>query len=166
MIDVSGLNFFMPVFSFFFVFFIVYSILWKTKILGENHFIVILISFILGVIFLSFSSLRFYVETIIPWFALLMVVIFFVLLIGMFSSKDWKPGSWLSWVFIGILILIFLISAIYVFNPVFHPDLIIASGGRESLWNQIQDFFTSSKVAGSVLLIIVAIIISWVLTRK
>ena len=165
-IDVSGLEFFIPVFSFLFVFIVVYALLFRYKVLGDSKFVNLLISFIAAVIFISFSSLRLYVETIIPWFVVLVVVVFFILLLGMFSSKDWVPKSWLAWIFVGVLVVIFLISAIYVFNPVFHPDLIIAPGGGESFWVQVTDFFGSSRVAGSILLIIVAVIVSWVLTKK
>ena len=68
-IDVSGINFFMPVFSFLFVFVIVYAILAKTKILGDNKFVNLVIGFIMAIIFMSFSSTELYVETIIPWAA-------------------------------------------------------------------------------------------------
>ncbi len=164
-IDISGLNFFMPVFSFLFVFIVIYALLFKTKVLGESKFILSLISFIIAVIFMSFSSLDLYVQTIIPWFVVLAVVVFFVLMLGMFTSKDWIPKSWLGWIVVGILVLIFLIAAIRVFNPVFHPDLGIASGEGTSLLEQLRGFMTGG-IVGSILLIAIAVLVAWIITKK
>jgi hypothetical protein len=164
-IDISGLNFFMPVFSFLFVFIVIYALLFKTKVLGESKFILSLVSFIIAVIFMSFSSLDLYVQTIIPWFVVLAVVVFFVLMLGMFTSKDWIPKSWLGWIVVGILVLIFLIAAIRVFNPVFHPDLGIASGEGTSLLEQLRGFMTGG-IVGSILLIAIAVLVAWIITKK
>ena len=164
-LDISGLNFFMPVFSFLFVFVVVYALLAKTKIIGDSKFVHVLISFIIGVIFMGFSSLKLYVETIIPWFVILLVIVFLVLLIGFFTNKDWVPKSGFSWAVIIFLIIIFLIAAIRVFNPVFHPDLVITSGEGTSMLEQIRDY-AGGGILGSVLLLAIAGIVAWVLTRK
>ena len=169
-IDISGIEFFMPIFSFLFVLLIVFIILRFTKILGENKFLHFLIAFIMAVIFMSFSSMELYVKTIIPWFAVLLVVVFLVLLIAGFSTKglDNIMTPTFAWIVIAILIIIFLIAAVKVFNPVFHPDLIISSGdvGQEGIGSQLYGFFSSSKFAGSFLLIIISAIIAWVLTKS
>ena len=165
--DVSGLEFFLPIFSFLFVFIIVYALLFKTKVLGENKFILFLISFIMGIVFISFSSMELFVRTIMPWAVVLIVVVFLVLLIAGMASKDlggiMKP--WFAWIFIAILIIIFLIAAIKVFNPVFHPDLAITSGEGTSLIEQIRDFGGSSRILGTFLLIIAAVAVSWILVK-
>ena len=165
--DISGLNFFMPVFSFLFVFVIIYALLAKSKIIGESKFVLLLISFIIAVIFMSFSSLELYVQTILPWFIVLLIVVFLVLMIGFFVTKDFskivKPGF--TWVVVGILILIFLIAAIRVFNPVFHPDLGIASGEGTSMLEQLRGYM-GGGIVGSIILIVVAIVVAWVITKK
>ena len=166
-IDISGIYFFMPVFSFLFVFLIVYAILARTKILGDSTFVNFFVSFIMAIIFMSFSSLDLYVKTIIPWFIVLFISVFLVLLIAGLTTKDlekiMKPGF--AWIVIIILLIIFLIAAIKVFNPVFHPDLIITSGEGTSLVEQIS-YASGGRVFGTILLIVIAIIVSWVLTRK
>jgi hypothetical protein len=166
-LDISGLFFFMPIFSFLFVVLIVFAILAKTKILGDSKWIIALTSFIVAVVFMSFSSADLYIRTIIPWFVVLMVVVFLVLLIALFSTKAWDKimSPAFAWVIVGILILIFLIAAIRVFNPVLHPDLGVTSGQGTSFLEQIKDFM-SGGVAGSILLLIVAVIVAWVITRK
>lgn len=166
-LDISALNFFMPVFSFLFVFVIIFALLAKTKVIGENKFALSLVSLIVAVIFMSFSSLELYVKTILPWFVVLVVVVFLVLLIAGLSTKslDKIMTPAFGWIIIGILIIIFLIAAIKVFNPVLHPDLVITSGEGTSLLEQLRGFF-GGKIAGSVLLVIVAAVVAWVITRK
>jgi len=165
-IDISGLNFFIPILSFLFVFVVVYALLAKTKILGESKGILLLISFIIAVVFISFSSLELYVQTILPWFVVLAVVVFLVLLIaGMSTKLDKIMTPTFAWIVVGVLIIIFLIAAIRVFNPVFHPDLGIASGEGTSMLEQIRDYM-GGKVVGSILLIAVAALVSWVITKK
>jgi hypothetical protein len=165
-IDITGIYFFMPVFSFLFVVFIVYAILAKTKILGEGGFVNVLVSFIMAIIFMSFSSLELYVQTIIPWAMVLLVCVFLVLLLAGFASG--KIGDIMStkfaWVVAGILILIFLIVAIKVFNPVFHPDLGITSGEGTSMIEQIKEA-AGGRVLGTILLVIIAAGVAWVLTN-
>lgn len=166
-IDISGIFLFMPIFSFLFVFFIVYAVLAKTKILGEGSFINVLISFIMAIIFISFSSLELYVQTIVPWFLVLFICVFLVLLIAGLSSKnlDWIMKPTFGWVIIGILVIIFLISAIKVFNPVFHPDLVITSGEGTSLLEQLS-YGLDGRVFGTVLLIIIASAVAYIITKK
>ncbi len=166
-LDISGIYFFMPVFSFLFVFLIVYALLANTKLLGSSNFINLLISFIMAVIFMSFSSLDLYVKTIVPWFIVLLVCIFLVLLLAGMSTKDLGKimTTKFAWFMIGILIIMFLIAAIKVFNPIFHPDLIITSGEGTSLIEQIKGY-SGGYIFGSLLLVVIAIAVSWILTRK
>jgi hypothetical protein len=169
-LDASGISFFMPVFSFLFVFIVVYAVLAKTKVLGDDK-VNLLISFIMAIIFMNFSySLQLYVNTIIPWFIILIVCLFFILVVMGFSvgskvmEKMLTPAF--AWVFVAILLLIFLIAAIKVFNPMFHPDLIITSGeGGPGIVGQIRSIF-DSQVGGSALLLLIAGVVAWVLTKK
>ncbi len=166
-IDISGIYFFMPVFSFLFVFFIVYAILVTSKILGDSKFINVLIGFIMAIIFMSFSSLDLYVQTIVPWTVVLLVIVFLVLLVAGFSTKDLAKimTTKFAWVIIVILLIVFLVAAIKVFNPVFHPDLIITSGEGTSLVEQIT-YSVEGKAGGAVLLIIIAAAVAWFLTKS
>ncbi len=166
-LDISGLNFFMPIFSFLFVFVVVYALLFKTKVLGENQFVLSLISFIVAIIFMSFSSLELYVQTILPWFVVLAVVVFLVLLIAGLSTKslDKMMTPTFAWIVVGVLIVIFLIAAVKVFNPVFHPDLVITSGQGTSMIEQLRGY-ASGGVVGSILLLVIAGIVAWVVTKK
>jgi hypothetical protein len=83
------------------------------------------------------------------------------------SNKDVGSvlGAGFSKVVIGILIIAFLIAAIKVFNPIFHPDLIITSGEGTSLVEQIR-YSSEGKVFGTLMLIIVSSAVAWVITKK
>jgi hypothetical protein len=166
-IDISGIFFFMPVFSFLFVFLIVWSILVKSKLLGDAAFVNLFVSMIMAIIFMSFSSLDLYVRTVIPWFIVLFVCVFLVMLITGLAAGDIGKfmGKWFGWIIIVLLLIIFLVSAIKVFNPVFHPDLLITTGEGTSLIEQIR-YGMDGTIAGGLLLILIAGIVSWVLVKK
>ncbi len=165
-LNITGIYFFMPVFSFLFVFVVVYAILAKTKVLGEQK-VNLIVSFVMAIIFMNFSSMQLYVETMLPWFVVFVICLFLVLIIMAFSTKD--VGKMMTpafaWVMVAILVVIFLISAIKVFNPVFHPEYGLTSGGSPQIISQIRGVFDNST-SGSVLLLIVAAVVTWVLVRK
>ncbi len=159
----------MSIFGFLLVFLVMYAILTKTKILGESPFINSFVSFIFAIIFVVFAPAVKYVQTIVPWVAILIICLFFVLIIAGFSQKDisvfMKPA--LGWVFIVLLAIVFLVSAIVVFNPMLKPYLPGSSGsGGDAFLLNITDFLYSEKVLGAVLLLIIAGIASWVITKK
>lgn len=167
-INITGINYFLPLFSFFFVFLVIYAILFKTKILGDNNkWVNLILSFIMSIIFVSFASTELYIRTIVPWFAVLLVCVFLVLLLGAFSANKLevftKPAF--GWVVVGILIVIFLIAAIRVFNPVFHPEYVLTSGDSPMIIGQIRNLM-DSKVAGGLLLLVITIAVSWIITKK
>ena len=166
-IDISGIFFFMPIITFLFVFLIVWSILVSTKILGDAPWVNLFIGLIMAIIFISFSSLDLYVRTIVPWAVVLLVCIFLVLLLTGLASKDLMKAaaSKVGITAIVLLVIVFLISAIKVFNPVFHPDLIITTGEGVSLVDQIR-YGADGTVFGTLLLIGIAAIVSWVLVKK
>tara|TARA_Y100000310_G_scaffold197013_2_gene197108 strand:+ start:1095 stop:1574 length:480 start_codon:yes stop_codon:yes gene_type:complete len=152
--DVSWLAYYMPVFGFLFVFTVIYAILAKTSILGESPFTNLLVSFLFGIVFITFAPGVDYVQTIIPWFVILIISLFFLMMVVGFSQKDMdkfmQPS--LAWVFIGILVVMFLWSAIVVFNPFLQP--------------YVDKFLYSERLYGAVLLALVAGAASWIITRK
>ena len=159
----------MPVFSFLLVFLIVFAILAKTKVLGESKGVHLLISFIMAVIFMAFSSTRLYVETIIPWFIVLLVIVFLILLLaGLATHKlDEIMTNKFAWGIIIVFIVILILVAIKVFNPVLHPDLII-TGGEDGpgIVSQLTRLVTTANVAGTILLLIIVGVVAWIIARK
>ena len=112
----------------------------------------------MAIIFATFSSTQKYVQQVTPWFAVLMIALFFVLLIiGLSQQKIadiMKPGF--VWVFIVLLILVFLIAAIKVFPAAFGDT-----------WNNIVGFVTNeARIAGAIILLIIAGLAAWIITKK
>lgn len=155
-VDISGLTYFMPIFGFLFVFLIVYAILRTTKILGDENWINLIVGFIIAAIFSVVASAQELVKTITPWFAILAVCLFFILLIIGLSGK--KVGDIMNnnfvWVIVVILIIGFLVSAVKVF-PAFFGDS----------WNTIRDFSTNNgRIAGTIILVVIGALVAWVIS--
>ncbi len=166
--DITPIFWFIPILSFLFVWIIVYALLTNTKVLGENSIINGFIGLIMAIIFISFSSLQFYVETIIPWFVVLVICVFLMLLLTGFSHgkiENIMNKKFFGWVVVLLLVSIFLIAAIRVFNPIFHSDLIVTSGENTSLLEQLRENL-GGKIFETLILVIVIIGIGWFMMRK
>src|SRR5258705_13894946 len=123
-VDLSGIEIFLPLLGFLFVFIIVFVVLNKTKVI-ENKFIELLAAFILATVFVSAIGPRTYVLSIIPWFAVLIVSLFLMLaLVGFVGGdfmKDWSPKVGRG--FAAPLIVGFVWSASAVFSSQFQAYL-------------------------------------------
>lgn len=165
-IDVSWLSEGMPIFAFVLVFVLAYAVLLKTKILGESAWINVLISFILTTIFISFSSIREYVTNITPWFVVTLVLAFFFLMIIFFMVKE--PASFtkpLTIIFIIIFALILIIMLFYNFpgTQAYLPGQ--NEAGANDFLLSIKHFILEEQVYSGILLLVVAIIVGFIITR-
>jgi len=168
MTDVSALTYFAPIAMFLLIFLVVFAILHKTKVLGENKWIHLFVGLLIASLFISFGSAREYVQTIVPWVAVLLISLFFVLLIIGFAGKpmDFMTKG-IGIAFFVVLIIIFLVSAYFVFSHVVGPYMpwsthtgISSDGARVTGW------IYSSRVVGAVVLIVISAIVAWILTKK
>lgn len=153
-ISLEGVNLFMPIFSFLLVFVIVYALLFKVEAFKEQGFLRFLLSFILAAIFVVNASLVEFVEFSSAWFIVFLVCIFLIILFISFThgSVESLMKPWVAWAFFGLLILFFIISSAYVFNWAVNWAMV---------WNWFHtDWF------GFTLLVVIAIIVSWVLAKK
>lgn len=152
-IDLTGLSYFMPVLGFLLVFTIIFALLSKTKLLGENNFIHILLSLVIGVIFVISTSAVKYTETVTAWFAIFIVSLVFILLTIAFVHGNledfFKNNAWVGWVILIVLILMFLVAAIRVFP-------VVDAWFRSSL-----DWSKRPQVFGAIILFVVAGLASW-----
>ena len=156
-LNIEGFDYFLPVLVFLFIFVIMYALLAKLKILGENKYINVIVSFIIAVIFVTLSSAREMVMRVTPWFAVLLILLFFVLLIIGFSQKKMENmmKPWLAWVFIIIFVIIVLFILFQNFG--------YSSNFGDFLLDVSLDY---PKISGSVILLILAGLTSWVLIAK
>ena len=156
MASVVALSYFMPILSFLLVFVLIYAILKKTEILGEDEWVALLISFVLAVFFIAEASLVDFVNFSSAWFAVFIVCVFFILVLVGFLGKDAlgtiTGNKGVAWTLLGALIVFFIISSAYTFNWAVN-------------WSTVWDW-AYTDWAGMILLLIVAIVVSLVLARK
>ncbi|MBI2451650.1 hypothetical protein HYV50_01065 [Candidatus Pacearchaeota archaeon] len=166
--DLSAISYFAPILAFLIVFLIVFSVLIKTKILGENKWFVLFISFIIATIFISTAGAVKYIGTIVPWFAVLLVSLAFLLVIIGFVGKPAESFTkGIGVAFIIILALVFIISAFFIFSYLFTPYIPgpgYGSGLDEKTLFALDTLY-SSQILGAILLIVISAIVSWVLVK-
>ena len=156
-VSVTAVGYFLPIFAFLLVFIVIYALLKKTKVLGGSEPVMLFISFILAAFFIVETSAVEFVEFSSSWFTVIVIAVFFILAI--LSFMPWKEplgflqkSDWFSWASLGVIVILFIVSAAYTFNFVIN-------------WNTVSDWFTSDWV-GFILLLVVAGVVSVVLKSK
>ncbi len=168
-VDISGIALLAPVLAFLFVFIVVAVILRVTKILGGNIWLEIFAGLVVAVLFVSVSGTRQLVQTIVPWFAVLLIGLFMLLAIVGFVGKDISflktPIGVIAVVVMGIIIIVsaFVVFSDSVFKYVPGSNY---GNGADSNYIFFFDWLYSPRVFGAVLLIIASAAAAWVLTRK
>jgi len=118
----------MPVISFLFVFILVYALLAKTKVLGENSSISVFLSLIIASFFIINTKIVDWVNASTSWIVVLIVVVFFIMLILAFIGKDslavLTTNKSVTWVIVALIIIVFVIASSYSFNWVINWDLV------------------------------------------
>jgi len=166
--DISAITYFAPIAAFLIVFIISFAIFAKIKLLGESQFINIFVSFLIAAVFVSAAGARQYVQTIIPWIAILLVALVLILAITGFlgePGESFTKGIGIT--FIVLFGLVFLISAFVVFS-----NLIVGYlPGPWFGWNTdpqatyALSWLYSPRVAGAILLVVISAIVSWILVK-
>ncbi len=126
-------------YPFLLIFFIVFAILEKTKILGEEKKqLNALIAFVIGLIFVSAFQPKIIVENLILFLTVALVVMFVVLMIWGFVSSG-KDGfqlegwmKWILWIVGGIAVIIAVLWAVGVWDKV--VDLLFKQNWSNSFW--------------------------------
>lgn len=154
MVVLSSLGYFLPIFSFLLVFLIIYAVLIKTKLLGDNLFVPVLISFILSSFFIFNASLVEFIQVSSSWIVVFAVCLFFLLVLLTFGAgkiSEAMNKNLASAILAGV-VLIFVISSSYVFNWVIKWDVL--------------EKWAETKWFGLILLLIIVGVVSWILTKK
>ena len=155
--DVSAIGYFMPIFAFLLVFIVIYALLVKTKVLGESPAVMLFISFILSSFFIVEASLVDFVQFSSAWFGTIVIGLFFLIVViafipGIDIGKFFGANNWFAWVLVVGMILFFIFSSAYVFNWVVN-------------WGMLRNWFDSGWF-GMILLLVIAGVVSFVLTKK
>ena len=151
-IDFTPFSEILPLLTFLVVFILVFAVLNRTKVI-ENAFMQLLIAFLLSTIFITAAGAREYVEAVTPWFAVLLVCLFFIMAIMGFIGKDvdfMKKG--VGGAFVAILIIAFVISGILIFSTGLRPYFGL--------------FFSSPRLYSAILLLVIAGVVGWALMKS
>jgi hypothetical protein len=164
--DLTSVSFFAPIAAFLLVFIVVFAVLHKLELIGDSKWANIFVSFLIASVFVSAAGTKDYVLTVIPWIAVLIVSLFFILMLTGFIGEGAKMGKGLGIAVLIILVLIFLVSAFVVFN-----DVLLLPGGPVSEDTGIGslvffDWLYSERVIGALVLIIASAIVTWVLVKS
>jgi hypothetical protein len=164
MVDVSAIVYFAPILAFLVVFVVLFAVFAKTELLGENRFVQFFVSFLIATIFVSFGGVSRYVLTITPWFAVLVVSLFFILVLSGFVGITDSVKKGVGGVFLIAMLIVFLVSGVVVFSNVLGPYLPagVVEGAETS---PVSEWLYSGRVLGAVLLLIVAAVVSWALVK-
>lgn len=151
-IDISGLSYFVPLVSFLLVFLILFAVLNKTKLVGDNKWVQLFVAFLISTLFIVTARPKEYILNVVPWFAVLLVSAFLILaLTGLVGGlEDWSKG--VGKIFVVIMAILFLVAAYYAL-----------AGAPE--FERFKDWLTASTVAGAIILLAITALVSWVLVK-
>ncbi len=146
----------MPVISFLFVFILIYALFIKTKVLGDNVWTALFLSLIIASFFIVNVDLVEFTKMSISWFVVFIVCVFLILLVLGFVGDDtlkvFTGNKSIAGIIVALVVIVFVISSMYTFNWAIN-------------WDKIQGWVDKDWF-GMVALIIVAGIVSFVLTKK
>jgi hypothetical protein len=155
-VSLAPINTIMPIISFLFVFILVYAVLVKTKVLGENNFVSLFIALIVASFFIVNVQLVEFVKLSMSWVSVFLICLFLILVLLSFVGKEslemFTKGKAVAGIVVAIVILLFALSSSYAFNWAINWDLL-------GVWSETSWF-------GMVLLLIVAGVVSYVLAKK
>ncbi|MBS3134280.1 hypothetical protein J4214_03545 [Candidatus Woesearchaeota archaeon] len=155
-LDLTTLNFFMPIFSFGLVFAIVFAALDKFELLGKNRFVKLFISFCIGVLFLFSADAVKFINFVSPWFVVMMVMLVFILtaflFMGVRSDKlvSAVEDPRVYWPVLVVGIILFLVALTQVFGDK------LSTTGDGSKVNAGVRAIVHPRVLGSIILLLIA----------
>lgn len=153
------LEFFLPIFSFLFIFVIMYAVLDKFKLMGENKTVKFIASLSIALLFLCSQETLNFVNFITPWFVILVIMAFFILSLFMFMGVKEKEmeatinNPTVYWTVL-VIIIILLIAAI---GTVF-SDFFAGEGGdiTDPTKASITQILVHPRVLGALFLLVIS----------
>ncbi len=153
----SPIETFLPIIAFLFVFILIYALLKKTAIVGDNSFVAVFLSFAIAAFFIVNAQLVDFVKMSASWAVVFVICLFLILVFIGLAGKDSlgvvQGNKSLAWVLMGVLIIVFIVGASYVFNWALN-------------WDMIKDWFDEPWFGTVVLLILAAIVAKVIIPKK
>ncbi len=158
-----SLAYFAPILAFLLVIVLVYALLAKTKVLGENNSLNFLISFVIAIIFMITPLARTYALKVTPWLAVFLVTLFFFILIISFTGDTGILKSrWLSIAIIVILLALFVVAGINIFGSLINHYLSFIGLSL----GEVKDKILQPTILGILVLLVIGVALSFWLTKK
>ena len=146
-----------------FVFIVSLSALIKTKILGENKFVLAALSLILAFLFFSTPLARTYLLRATPGVVvLLMSIFFFLLLLGFIGKLDFVRSNGFTSVVVILLAIILLFSGAHIIVNTFNQ---IAAVSASSQTSNLRNTLLHPAILGLFLIFVIAAIVTWFISK-
>ena len=162
----TSLLYIMPFLAFLFVFVVSYALFSKTRVLGESQVTNVLVSFLIAVMFLVNPPATKFTLATIPWIAVLMVVLLFILMIlTMVRGKieDIVQSQIVALILVAAILLVFLAAAVNVFGPLIAS---ISAGNLNPVEGTAAQFVFNPALAGAAILIVISLVSYYFLIKK
>jgi len=173
-LNITILKFFMPIFLFLFVFALMYALLKSTKLIGEEPFPLMIISFVIAIVFVVTPAAVNFTHVITPW-----IVVFVISLLFIFMILSWlgvyKGGAagavggqtWIAWLVLIVILAIFIFAGIAAFGPLLSPfESGEDAGASQIIGQEAKKVLFHPAVLGLALLFVIAAVVAWVLGVK
>lgn len=134
------------------VFVLVFAILQKSKILGEDKKqIDFLVALAIALILIGMPQPRSYIVDMVPWLAVALVVLLvFFLIYGFAAGSDKDKGfvipNWLKTTILVLAIIFVVVLVLYITGA----------------WDKVYDWFTEGDAGGNILVLIVVGVALWI----
>lgn len=157
LLDISLIDYFRPLFVFLLIFVVLYAILQKTKIFGEEaKTLNVVASLSIAVLSLFTGKITELVSTITPWVvAVFLAVILIFMILLFFGIKEEDAWSYVGgkWLPVIIIILIFAIGVSQVLT--LSPLTETGEGGTSAYREEILKTLVHPRILGAILLIVI-----------
>lgn len=156
-LDTGVLGYVVPIFSFLLVYAVLYAVLAKTKILGENNLVNSVIPLAVSILLLLMPGAVSFINFITPWFVVLVIVGFAVALLFLFLGADegtlrsWAHNPTVYWTALIFMMIILVAGLIHVFGNFFGAPEAGGSVGSEVQWSIFHP-----KIIATVFILIIA----------
>ena len=154
----SGLGeFLIPLFIFILIYAIIYAVLSKSKFLGDSANINAIVAFALSALFAVMPGAMEFVSVIAPWFVVMVIVAFSVLLVFMFGGMKgdavenlfMNPTVYWTIIILSIIVIVGGLTAVY--GPIF----VGGSPGGEGAGSSVHKAIFNIKVITTVIVLII-----------
>ena len=156
-LDTGLLNFFVPIFVFVFVWVLVYAILIKSKLFGDNKALDATLAFAVSLLLIIVPEARNIITLFTPWFTLLVVLTLFLFLFFMMlgvkqdtiTSVATKNTAFIS-LTVTIIVVLFLIALTKTYGP------FLMVNQDPGFWNAVKRTLFHPKVFGAFFILLIA----------